>query len=108
MNRNWLLPFALFLTLTLASFLSVHFQLSSRLQQRKQIELESDQALEQQILRTEQEWAETEMTRYEQAHGSRPARSDEVEEQPTPQTKSNLRGSSSDVTKHKKKSVKPF
>jgi hypothetical protein len=108
MNRNLLLSLALFLTLTVATFFSVHCQLSSRLQQRKQIELEDAQAFEQEILRREQEWAEMEMTRYEQARGLRPVRSEEVKEKSTPQTKSSLRGSSNDETKGKKKSVKPF
>jgi hypothetical protein len=109
MNRNLLLSLALFLLLTVATFFSVHFELSSRLQQRKQIEVEDDQAFEQEILRREQEWAEMEMARYEQAHGFRPVRLEKVEEQPTPQTESSLRGdSSNDDTKDKKKSVKPF
>jgi hypothetical protein len=109
MNRNWLLYLALFLELTMATFLSVHFQLSSRLQQRKQIEREDDLALEQEILLKETEWAEMEMTRYELAHGSRPVRSEIVEEQPTPQTESTLRGyTSKDDTKDKKKSIRPF
>jgi hypothetical protein len=107
MNRNWLLSFALFLALTVATFLSVHFQ-SPRLKLRKQIELVDEQVLEQEILLKKQEWAATEMARYEQARGSRPVRSEEVEEQPVPQTESNLRGSSSDNTKDKKTSAKPF
>jgi hypothetical protein len=107
MNRNWLLSIGLFLTLTVVTFCSVHFQLSYRLQQRKQIDLEDDQALEQEILRKEQEWAEVEMARYEQVRGIQPVRPEEVEEQPTPQTESNLRGSSNTDTTDKK-SVKPF
>lgn len=87
----------------------MHYQISSGFQQRKQIELKDDQAFEQEILRREQEWAEMEMARYEQAHGFRPVRSEKLEEQPTPQTESSLRGgSSNDGTKDKKKSVQPF
>jgi hypothetical protein len=108
MNRNLLLSLALFLALAVATFLSVHCQLSSRLKQRKQIELEDNRVFEQEILRREQDWAEMEMTRYEQARGLRPVRSEEGKKKPTPQTKSSLRGSSNDETKAKKKSVTPF
>jgi hypothetical protein len=108
MNRNWLLSITLFLTLTVVTFCSVHFELSYRLQQREQIELEHDQALEQEILHKEQEWAETEMARYLQVRGSQPVRSEEVEEQPTPQTESNLRGAPNADTNDETKSVKPF
>jgi hypothetical protein len=109
MKRNLLLSLALFLTLTVVTFFSVHYEMSSRLQQRKQIELEDNQAFEQEILRREQEWAEMEMARYEVAHGFRPIRSEKLEEQPTPQSeRSSIRGSSNDERKDKKKSVKPF
>jgi hypothetical protein len=108
MNRNLLLSLALFLTLTVATFFSIHWQSSSRLHQRKQIELEEDRAFEQEILRREQEWAEMEMTRYELAHGFQPVRSEKFEKQLIPQTESTLRGSSNDDTKDKKKSVKLF
>lgn len=109
MKCNWLLSFALFLTLTALTFFSVHLQLASQLKQRKQIELEDDQELEQDILRREQQWAEMEMARYEMAHGSQPVRSEIVEKEPTPQTESSVLGSSNDDTKDKKKkSVKPF
>jgi hypothetical protein len=109
MHRNLLLPLALFLTLASATFFSVHHQLSSRLRQKKQIELEDNQALEQEILHREQEWGEMEMTRYEKARGFRPVRSEEVKEAPAPLTKSSpLRSSSNDETKNKKKSVGAF
>jgi hypothetical protein len=110
MNRNLLLSLALILTLASVTFFSVHYQLSSRLQQRKRIELENDQALEREILLREQEWIEMEMTRYEKARGFRPVRSEEVKEKPTPQeTKSSpLRSSSNDERKEKKTSVDPF
>jgi hypothetical protein len=108
MNRYLLLSLALFLTLTVTTFFSMHCQLSSRLQQRKQVELKDDQALEQEILRREQEWAEMEMSRYELAHGFRPVRPEKFEERPASQTESSLRGSSNDKTKDKKQSGKPF
>jgi hypothetical protein len=108
MNRSLLISLALFLSLTMMTFCSMHFQFSSRIQQRKQIELEYEQELEQEILRKEQDWADTAMAHYEQVRGFRPVRSGGVQDQPTAQTESNLRGSSNADTKDKTKSVKPF
>jgi hypothetical protein len=96
MNRNWLLTIALFLSLTAATFFSVQLQLSSRIQERQQVDAEYVLALE----RKEELWAEMEMERYKQVHGFLPVRLEPVNahvnvEQPAPQTESNLRGSTS-------------